>query len=395
MSELSPTLRSKKLIQELRAQGRKVYNFGLGENPMPPSPQFVKLVQEYASEKGYASCEGVPTLNRALKGIYDTAETQYGIVVGNGLKELLFVIQTAFKGKIIHITPSWVSYREHIEILQREEDLIELRTTIDQSYKIKPEQLEECLQNTQYTPVLLIFNNPNNPTGISYTNSELRDISNVIGKYANVAVLADEIYANLCHNGDVVSISKYLPKQTIRGSSVSKDLSCGGYRVGWMAFPDTLDTLFRKCCNYASRIYSCASVPVQHATGAILCNKRLCQELFNSQAKHFGQITETLLAQLKDTELQWVKPDAAWYVFLCFDNYRDQLYNQGIKDSVTLATHLLKQHGISTIAGKYFDMESTSLTLRFAFVDFPEDQNKIAHMKEGLDMLKEFLRKLS
>ena len=87
---------------------------------------------------------------------------------------------------------------------------------------------------------MLIFNNPCNPTGLHYSNNELEKLSNIIKKH-NVILLADEIYNNLIFDEKVLSISEYLPKSTIRCSSVSKDLGCGGYRLGWVTFPKELD----------------------------------------------------------------------------------------------------------------------------------------------------------
>ena len=70
-------------------------------------------------------------------------------------------------------------------------------------------------------------------------------------------MIADEIYQNINHFNEIVSISEYLPKLTIRGSSVSKDLACGGYRLGWITFPSELNDFYLKCKSAISSIYSC------------------------------------------------------------------------------------------------------------------------------------------
>ena len=130
MDNISPTLLCKDIIQTRKKQNLSIINFGLGENPITQPSLFVEAVKENAEKKTYTSCQGIPQLNQTLKNIYNTTETQYDILVGNGLKELLNIIQLAFVGKIFHITPSWVSYKEQINILQKNNDLIEVKQTI-------------------------------------------------------------------------------------------------------------------------------------------------------------------------------------------------------------------------------------------------------------------------
>ena len=208
---------------------------------------------------------GIPELNKTLKDMYNTNNTKYEVLVGNGLKELLFIIHMAFEGKIIHITPSWVSYKEHIQILNKEDSLIEFETNVHENFKINLNKFESLLESIKTENKIVLFNNPNNPTGIAYNNKEIEQFATLLKKY-NCYVFADEIYLNLCYSQNVKSISQFIPELTIQGSSVSKDLGCGGYRLGWMAFPESLNNLYNKCAEFSSNIYSCASVPTQYAT---------------------------------------------------------------------------------------------------------------------------------
>ena len=47
-------------------------------------------------------------------------------------------------------------------------------------------------------PHMIIFNNPNNPTGCHYTKSEVKDLAKVFKKY-NTVVFCDDIYSDLVH----------------------------------------------------------------------------------------------------------------------------------------------------------------------------------------------------
>ena len=82
------------------------------------------------------------------------------VILGNGLKELLFLLQLSFEGKIFHITPSLVSYKEQVKILKKENDLIEIETNLENQYKIDFKYLESKLKKYENEPKIVIFNNP-------------------------------------------------------------------------------------------------------------------------------------------------------------------------------------------------------------------------------------------
>ena len=144
------------------------------------------------------------------------------------------------------------------------------------------------------------------------------------------------IYLNLCYHENQKSISSYIPELTIKGSSVSKDLACGGYRLGWCAFPKELESLFLECCSCASRVYSCTATPIQYATADMLLKDEECDKYVNEMITLFRHIKTQLLPLLKNTKLKYADVDAAWYVYINFENYKKELMNIGIKKSITL-----------------------------------------------------------
>ncbi len=400
LTNISPTLQSKLYINQLKKEGKKIYNFGLGENSVKQSPFYIQKIQEYADKKEYGSSEGIDTLNQTLKNIYNNHKTSYDILVGNGLKELLFIVQCAFVGKIIHVTPSWVSYKEHIDMLNRKDDLIEIRTDIKNNFRIDLVELETILNSIKNEPKMIIFNNPNNPTGMCYNNEELESLGLLFKKY-DCVVFSDEIYLNLSYHPNQKSIYEFIPNLTIRGSSVSKDLACGGYRIGWCAFPESLKPFFTKCCNYGSRTYSNVCSPMQYATNDLLQNKELCQEYIENTKKLYKHISKKLLDSLQGKKLLFIETEAAWYVFIDFSNYKEELKKINITNSIELSNYLIQNYQIITVAGEHFNHDS--LSLRFSFVDFEfdfesstkiEDVN-IDNMLGGIKQLYLFLDNIS
>ena len=58
-------------------------------------------------------------------------------------------------------------------------------------------------------PHMIIFNNPNNPSGLIYTNDEVAELCIIFKKY-NSIVLSDEIYNYLGHNWTKIIVHMYI-----------------------------------------------------------------------------------------------------------------------------------------------------------------------------------------
>ena len=107
--------------------GLEVYNLGLGANPLKQPQKYIDLIKKYADKKDYVSSSGIIELQNVLKEKYSGINYKVSnVLVGNGSKELIFILQLVFQGKIFHITPSWVSYKEQINILDKNNNLIEI-----------------------------------------------------------------------------------------------------------------------------------------------------------------------------------------------------------------------------------------------------------------------------
>ena len=360
-------------------------------------------METYIEKKKYVSASGVDEFQNAIKKSYSNENYKVAhVLTSNGLKEMVFVVQMAFEGVIIHITPSWISYKEQVHILKKTENLIELETNLEDNYKINLVKLNILLDAIpKTTKKLLIFNNPNNPTGVD-TQKEVEELAKILDKH-NVIVFSDEIYANLAYIS-TVSISTYIPHLTIRGSSVSKDLGCGGYRLGWATFPEELGWFFDKCHRLSSSIYSCTTAPIQYAVASLLNDVSSFETICKETKSTFKIITDQICKYIdgypscKDI-IRYVPTQSAWYLFLNFDKYKDKLSKMSITTSCELQEFLLKTYGIVSVAGTYFNVDG--LNLRFSLVDLKTiktegglNMHSWNHMIFGFKLLLTFLTNL-
>lgn len=401
---MSATLKSQEIVKQRKRDNLPVYNFGLGANPLLISKTFSKEIEKNLDKKSYVSASGVDEFQNAIKKIYSNDKYKVThVLTSNGLKEMLFVVQMAFDGVIIHITPSWISYKEQMRILKKSVNLVELETRLEDNYKIDLLKLENILNAIpKTTKKLMIFNNPNNPTGVVHTPEEIKELSKVLENH-NVIVFSDEIYANLAYIS-TISISTYIPHLTIRGSSVSKDLGCGGYRLGWATFPDELGWFFEKCHSLSSSIYSCTTAPIQYAVASLLNDGSAFETICKETKSTFKTVTEEICKYINEYPsckdmVRYVPTQSAWYLFLNFDKYKDKLSKMNITTSCELQEFLLKIYGIVSVAGTHFNVDG--LNLRFSLVDLTTIKTEGGlntyswnHMIFGFKLLLEFFANL-
>lgn len=360
MNHIMDTLAARELANELRKQNIDIWDAGLGQNNMLPPADLTQLLKKYAHKKEYTSLHGVDGLSHALARYNAPWDT---FVFGNGVKELLFIAQMAFQGTIIHITPSWVSYYKQMALFGKVP--FEIHTTFESNWKVLPGQLEDCFDNI-VGPKMLLFNNPNNPTGVAYTADETAIIGKLCKKY-DVLVLSDEIYSNLVFDDSFVSIGVHT--KSVRASSLSKDIGCGGYKLGWLAFtPDSFDFM-QSIKKFATSIYSAPSAPIQYAFRDFLMLGSVYGAYCMKTRLLYAEKCSYVCKELSKTKLLFVPSQSAWYIFVSFRNYISCLSRLNIVDSITLSNYLANSLNIITVPGASFRCFD-EMAVRFSIVDF-------------------------
>lgn len=369
----SPTLECRNIVERRKIASLPVYDCGLGSNILEPPPVFYELIKKYANQYNYSSIFGEPSLQQSLKKKYSSKVYDIEhVMVGHGLKEILYCFHNAFRGTIFHITPKWVSYNEHIKLCNN--DFINIMVEPD-TMKINPEKLERILVSGNISRALL-FNNPTNPTGVSYTKEEVEEIA-MVCKRTNTIIFSDEIYMNLQYDEPFVSISDYAPELTIRASSISKDFAAGGYRLGWALFPRELKYLWKEMTRIGSAIYSCVNPVVQLATADLMLMDHYTY--FEYHKCYFKKYMEAAMDILKETPLLFVKPTSAWYIFVDFSNIIKKM-----KIEISLQMFLVNKLGIVCLGGEHFGYQ-------YGFIRFSiKNENSL----EGLRVLKKYLNTL-
>jgi aspartate aminotransferase len=370
---LSATLAINERCRQLREAGRTVYRLGLGQSPFPVPASVVEALRLAAPQKDYLPVRGLAALREAVAQ-YHRAHDQIeihpdGVIIGPGSKELMFLLQLVYYGEIIVTTPCWVSYLPQARILGR--TICQIPTTREQNWKLTADQLLWTMVHTQddYRPRLLVLNYPGNPSGHTYTAEELEEIAKVCQRYG-IIVLSDEIYGRLHHRGEHVSIARFYPEGTIVSSGLSKWCGAGGWRLGTFCFPAELYWLLDSMASVASETYTSVCAPIQYAAVQAFRGGVDIQRYLWHARRILSALGAGCAQALSEAGVASAVPDGAFYLFVDFSAFRDQLARRGIEEAVTLAGRLLDDTGVAILPGVDFARPTEELTARIAYVDF-------------------------
>jgi aspartate aminotransferase len=241
----SATLAVDAKAKALKAAGRPVIGFGVGEPDFPTPDYIVQAAQRACAEPRfhkYTPAAGLPELRQAIadKTARDSGyRVEAGqVLVTNGGKHAVYQTFATLLDpgdEVLVPAPYWTTYPEAIGLAGGV--TVPVLTDEGSGYLASVDDLEAA--RTDRTKVLL-FVSPSNPTGAVYPPGQVREI----GQWAadnGLWVVTDEIYEHLVYSGAVFSS---IPVQAPRIADtcvvlngVAKTYAMTGWRVGWMIGP--------------------------------------------------------------------------------------------------------------------------------------------------------------
>ncbi len=367
----SLTLALKGLVEERRAKGLPVYDFGLGETK-GALPEPVREAAERAFREGrtmYADPAGIPALRAdvlrwlGLEGEY----TPDQVVVTAGAKQSLFNVFLATCNPadcVLFDAAPWVSYQP-LAVAAYAFPILVLPTRPDSRLKVSGDDLRRNLDLRPYSKLFLL-NNPCNPTGQLYSAEEVEDLLAVCVERRIYFVL-DRLYWRIVFDGAKFPeprVDEETKPWLVQIDGLSKNFRrAGGLRLGWTVAPRDL---VRAMVNLQSHYTSGPSTPIQHAALAALetpYGTGLREEL---EAKR-NRIA-ALAPRLAGVEV-WPTPAtfySFWDVRGCFGKRTSD--GRTIVGSEDLAAWLVERAGVVTAPGAAF-MQEGYLRVSFAVPD--------------------------
>lgn len=367
----SATLAINEKSNDLLRQGRMVYKLGLGQSPFPVPQPVVDELKVNAHQKEYLPVKGLQHLREAVAiyycknhGICATADD---VLIGPGSKELMFLLQYVYYGDLMIPIPSWVSYAPQAQIIGRQ--VRWLQTSRKNNWRLTAEELKAHCASDPHKPRIVILNYPSNPVGVTYTIEDLKKIAKVARDH-KLILLSDEIYGELNHKGKHVSIAQYYPEGTIISGGLSKWCGAGGWRLGTFIFPQPLRWLLDAIAVMASETFTSTSTPIQYSAVRAFERGNEIEQYLWRQRWILEKLGNVISRKLNNKGIYNPKPQGAFYLFVDFSNFKENLLQKNIVTSSQMCSLLLEDTGVAILPGQDFGMPPTDLTARLAYVDF-------------------------
>ncbi len=386
----SATLEMTRKSRELKLQGKNVINLSIGE-PDFNTPGNIKEAGISAINENithYTPVSGFKILREAIAeklkrdNALDYSFDQ--IIVSTGAKQsianaLLVLVNPG--DEVVVPAPYWVSYPEMIKMAEGK--MVEIPTSIDNNFKVTPEQIEDAI--TEKTKVLML-NTPSNPTGSYYTKEELKEIAGVVERHPDIYVISDEIYEYINYSGKHESIAQFdsIKDRVVIINGVSKGYAMTGWRIGYMA---ARADIAKACDTLQGQVTSGASSIAQMAALEAMRTDPENSEDIKGMVEAFRKRRNLVKSKLD--EIPGIKtnlPDGAFYF------YPDVTHYIGKSDGTTtirndndLCLYLLSETLVALVPGSAF---GTPGYIRLSYATSEENLlDAIGRMKKALAKL--------
>jgi len=352
----SQTLAMAALARELKAKGKDIISLSLGE-PDFNTPDFIKEAAKKAIDENYSTyspVDGYMELKEAIcrkfKRDNNLDYKPANIVVSTGAKQSLYNLAQVLLNdgdEVILPAPFWVSYSEIIKMSGGIP--VEVPTSIDNDFKMTPDQLEAAI--TPKTKMLW-YSSPCNPSGSVYSREEFTALAKVLEKYPNIYIVADEIYEHINFSGTFCSIASIpgMFDRTITVNGVAKAFAMTGWRIGYIGAPEFIA---KACTKMQGQVTSGANSIAQRATiTAVDANPSVLKYMVDA----FHSRRDLVVGLIREIPgLKINVPEGAFYVFPDVSSFFGKtLRGTTIKNADDFSMYLLSEANVATVTGDAF-----------------------------------------
>ncbi len=343
------------------------------------TPWHIREAAIQSLERGhtyYTSNSGLPELRREIcnymKRRFDLEYRPEETLVTVGGSEAIDVAVRSLTNpgdEVIIPMPSFVCYEPIVKMAGATPVII--NTEANSGFKLTAEQLSAAI--TPKTK-MLILPYPNNPTGAILERDELLAIAEVI-KDKNIAVLSDEIYAELTFGKTHVSIANIegMKDRVVIASGFSKAYAMTGWRLGYLCGPAAWIKQMTKLHQYA---IMCAPTTSQFA--AIEALKNGDDDIADMRAE-YNRRRMFIYEGLTAIGLHTVMPEGAFYVYPYIGGF-------GLT-SDEFCERLLKEEKCAIVPGSAFgECGEGYARISYAY--------SVKHIEEALEKIERFVKRL-
>jgi aspartate aminotransferase len=367
----SATIKMGQLAEQLRAEGKEVLNFTLGE-PDFRTPEHICDAAKQAMDLGYThytSSAGITELREEIaKKIREVNKVDASVdkvIVTPGGKQAIYEVMMSLLDagdEVLLLDPSWVTFEAAVKLAGGQPRWVK---------RLEEALTYEALESAASERTkLLVINSPNNPAGYVLSDNELKEVADFAVEH-NLLVLSDEIYEKIIYERRHTSIASLgdMHERTIIINGFSKTYAMTGWRIGYAIAPPEIMKGMLKIQQHS---VSCASSISQYAALTAL---RESQDCVAEMVAEFKRRREVIVKRLNAMGLQCVNPEGAFYAFV---------NTSGHGDDMAFTERLLNETYIVVTPGSAFGSAGEDY-VRFSFAASMDD------IVEGLDRIEKMV----
>ena len=359
----SLTLALNAKANRLAGEGKEVFNLTAGQLPNRPPQKFINEIKNSLSELShyqYTPVSGTTVLKEKVISYIsksrsiDIKKTHSCLVTNGGKHALsnLFLGLIDEGDEVIVLSPYWVSYPEMIRLCGGVPIIVEGQ--FSESFVPPIDKIKNKINSNTKA---IIINSPNNPSGVSYPSSWMKEVASLLNNNPSIAIINDEIYFELSYKNQKVDyFYNYEPSlldQTIIVSGISKNLASTGLRIGFMLAPNELAKNLNKLQGQTS---SGANSLMQAALKQFDFDEI---DLFLEDIKvHLEKNADLLRKSLNERQLDhlWYEANGAFYFLIDFST--SSRVGSTKDESLKVCDELLEKVGVAMVPGIAFGISN-------------------------------------
>ena len=374
--------------RQMEDEGQKIINLNLGNLAVfgfdAPEEIQQDMIRNLPNSAGYSDSKGIFAARKAV--MHETQKqgvagvTLDDIYLGNGASELITMATNALLDngdELLLPMPDYPLWTAATSLSGG----TPLHYLCDEADGWMPNLADIRSKITPRTKAIVVIN-PNNPTGVLYSDDLLRGIL-AIAREHGLVVLADEVYDKVLYDDvrhtAIASLSTDV--LTLTFNSLSKSYRSCGYRAGWMvvsgdkrAAGDYIEGL-----NMLSNMKLCSNVPGQWAIQTALGGYQSINDLTceGGRLRRQRDLAYELITAIPGVSC--VKPVAALYMFPKLDPV-----TYPIKDDRQFFLELLRATRVMLVQGTGFNWMNPD---HFRIVFLPHEDD----LREAIGRIARFL----
>jgi aspartate/methionine/tyrosine aminotransferase len=372
---------------KLAQTGTKIYPFHLGDINLPTPISVVSGAKEAirSGKTGYCPAPGIPELREALaidvgnsRGINYNIEN---VSIQPGGKPSIgkYVAAMMEKGDVVlYPNPGYPIYESQIEFyggIAHPYGYLDNPSGLELDFEAIEKGIRKGAKH-------IFYNNYNNPTGASSSNTEMERLANLVIQN-DMFLISDDAYFDTLFEGTPRSIASLpgMKERTLTMYTFSKKFAMTGWRLGGAIGPSKI---IEQITRLNVNMESCTTHFIQYAgIAGLRAPKKETQDILDKLRIRRDIMVETMNS-IEGVEAH--SPEAGFYVFPKITNLMKRI---GFEDVEEFRKTVLRDTGISFCGRHHFgrplENESDSY-IRLAFSGIGKDD-----LKEGMNLFQNWI----